>query len=116
MSTTFVASHSRQARPATFAVTRPIPLSDLVIDGPAGRLRRDHPCLADEAATIASDGFAGTIHVTPMGDDYRVVAGGHTVLALRYLVAFDHSVWDRRSHSYRPAAEVYRDVDCLVTL
>ncbi len=114
MSATLVTSSARAHRIPTSLVARAIPLANLVIDGPAGRLRLDHPCLSEEAASIAGDGYVGTVHVAPSADDYRVVAGGHTVLALRYLVAFDHIVWDRRTQAYRPAAEVYREVDCLV--
>lgn len=114
MSTSLVASNAHHARPVFPSMPCSVPLSDLVVDGPAGRLRLDHPCLAEEAASIASDGFLGTIHVTPLADDFRVVAGAHTVLALRYLVAFDLMVWDRRAQDYRPASDVYREVDCLV--
>ena len=53
---------------------------------------------------IASEGFSGTFQVIPADEDYRVLAGGHTLLAIRHLVAFDQVVWDRNEQAYRPAA------------
>lgn len=91
-----------------------LPLSDLVLDGPSARIPLDHPYVLEKAESIASEGFAGYVHVVPHRDDYEVVSGGHTVLALRHLVAFDRVVWDRQNHTFRPAREIYRQVDCLI--
>ncbi|MFO0956641.1 MAG: hypothetical protein U0800_04130 [Isosphaeraceae bacterium] len=91
-----------------------LPLSDLVLEGPASEVRLDHPCVREEASRIASDGFAGIFQVAPAQEDYRVLAGGHTLLAIRHLVAFDQVVWDRSEQAYRPAADVFRKVHCQI--
>lgn len=108
------ASEASPAIAVSAPLRLPLPLADLVLEGPAGKFRLDHRYVRVEAERIARDGLAGAIGVQREDDRFVVVSGAHRVLALRHLVTYDRKAWDRVEQSFRPAKDLYCQVECRV--